>query len=247
MCESGVEGFETMTLDRRQADRHFVEDEDFVEADLHRLVQFFDDVDAAQTLRQVERLILLPARDVALSNAFEAGDLRGFCLLPVRVRLEGDGLEEGSVEGVGRELYQLRPGGVALPELERPALDRGLIGERAEDEAAVRLRVILLELRAAFEREIRAVDEILVEAVALRVDVVDAVPFLAVDDEHDVRQGVRRVGVDARQRVELRLRLYRRERARRFRHGPFGCDFLRRTFARSRPLAVRFRGEEGRG
>ena len=160
-------------------------------------------------LREVERLILLLARDVALRDARRARSMRGRRLLlphassACRRRARRRScLMTSAVSLISSARMQ-----VALPELERPALDGRLIGERAEDEAAVRLEVVVLEeLVAAFEREVGAVDEVFVEAVALRVDVVDFVPVLAVDDEHDVRQRVGLVGVDARQPVELGAR-----------------------------------------
>ena len=77
---------------------------------------------------------------------------------------------------------------IAFPELKGPALDRGLICECAEDEATIRFDVVVYEkLLAAFEREISAVDEVFVEAVALFVDVVDLVAVFAIDHDHDVR------------------------------------------------------------
>ena len=203
--------------DGRQAQRNFVEDEYLVEAYLYVVVQLLDDVYAAQTLRHVQRLIFLFARDVALQDARESLNRRRVLVLLRRVGLEGYRIEESFLQYVRRQLYLVCRYLVALPELEGVAPDGRLPRERAEDEAAVRVDVVVApELLAAFEREVRAVDEVLVEAVALRVDVIDFVAVLSVNDEEDVRQRVGLVCVDARELVEFSARAYRGERARRF-------------------------------
>ena len=103
---------------------------------------------------------------------------------------------------------------IAFPEFEGPALDRSLIGERAEDEAAVWLQIVVLKkLAPAFERKISAVDEVFVKAVALLVDVVDLVVVFAIDNKHHVWQSVGRVGIVGDcERVKLRLRIDGRQR-----------------------------------
>ena len=55
--------------------------------------------------------------------------------------------------------------------------------------------VVYEKLAAAFEREIGAVNEVFVKAVALLVDVVDLVVVFAIDHKHHVRQGEGRVCV----------------------------------------------------
>src|SRR5215510_13769573 len=75
------------------------------------------------------------------------------------------------------------------------------------------------EFAPALEREISAIDEVFVKAVALLVDVVDLVVVFAIDHDHDVRQRVRSVRIvrdGDPVKVSLRLdgwkRLLRRHR-----------------------------------
>ena len=66
--------------------RHFVEHEDFVEANLDVIIELWNDVNATESLGDVQRLILLLLRDVALQNALHAGE-RSATLRPAAVSL----------------------------------------------------------------------------------------------------------------------------------------------------------------
>jgi hypothetical protein len=91
-----------------------------------------------------------------------------------------------------------------------------LIREGAEDEAPVRLEVVVVKkLLATFEREVCTVDEVFMKFVALLVDVIDLISVFSIDHKEYVREGVGSVGVIGdRERVELRLRGDRRQRLR---------------------------------
>ena len=60
--------------DRRKLDRHFVEHEDLVETDFDVIIELRNDVNAAETLGDIERLVCLLLRDVALQHALHAGE-----------------------------------------------------------------------------------------------------------------------------------------------------------------------------
>ena len=221
---------------------HLVQDENLVRAYLDVLVELVDDVYAAEPLGDVERLIFEAARDVVLRNAVEPRYLRRVLLLLQRVRLEGDRVEEGLLYHVGRELNQLGRNKVARPVLEGVTLDGRLPRERAEYEAAFVGEVVVPEeVLRVFEREVRALDEVLVEAEALRVDVVNPILIAAVYDEDYVRQRVGLVCEDARHAVELFARAERGQRALRVNL------LLRRDRLRLRPRRVLPLRDRGRG
>ena len=69
--------------DRRQLHRHFVKHQDFVEADLDVFVEFRNDVNAAQTFGDVERLVFLIARNLGLQDALQTLDVGGGFVLAV--------------------------------------------------------------------------------------------------------------------------------------------------------------------
>ena len=90
----------------------------------------------------------------------------------------------------------IRRNQIAFPEFKCPALQRRLIGDRPEDEAAIGLEIVVLKkLAAAFQREISSIYEIFVEGITLCVDVVNLVLIFAVDDEEHVRKCVGRVWI----------------------------------------------------
>src|SRR2546423_6970860 len=97
---------------------------------------------------------------------------------------------------------------VAFPKLEGEAVERRLVSDGAEQEAALGFQIVVLVKRPpALKREIRGVDEIFVKGEAFRVDVVNAVMVAPIDDEHQVRQGVETPAIiDARQAVEITAR-----------------------------------------
>ena len=75
-------------------------------------------------------------------------------------------------------------------------MKRGLISNGAEDEASIGFEIVVLEkLSAALEREIGAVDEVFVKAVALLVDVIDLVAVFAINHEQHVGESIWRVRV----------------------------------------------------
>ena len=85
---------------------------------------------------------------------------------------------------------------IAFPEFERPTPHRRLVSDGSHNEPAIGFEIIVLkEFLPALQREIGAVDEILVKLVAVRVDVVNTILVLAIYYEQNVRQGVRRVRV----------------------------------------------------
>ncbi len=117
-------------------------------------------------------------------------------VLAQRVGFKCDRHKERFINHFVGQLDQIRGYQIAFPEFERPTAYRSLISECAENEAPVRFQIIVDEkLAAAFERQVIAVNEIFVKAVALFVDVVDFVVVLAIDHNHHVRQGVRRVRI----------------------------------------------------
>ena len=79
-----------------------------------------------------------------------------------------------------------------------------MVSNRAHDEATVGVEVVILcELFTSVQRKIRSIDEILMKTITLRIDIVDLVILLAIDDEEDVRQRIGSVRVNARQLVKL--------------------------------------------
>ena len=77
MCESGVEGCDVITpATGGRLNRHFIEHQYFVEANLNVLVEFGNHVNPADALGDIQRLVFLFLRDVALQNALQPGDLR---------------------------------------------------------------------------------------------------------------------------------------------------------------------------
>src|SRR6185437_14350143 len=124
--------------------------------------------------------------------------------------------EKRRLNHVRGKLYLIRGNQIAFPEFKRPALQRRLIGDRPEDEAAIWLEIVVLKkLTTAFQREISSIYEVFVESIALRVDVVDLVLVLTIDNEEHVRQRVGCVGiVGDGQRVKLSLRFNGGKRAR---------------------------------
>jgi hypothetical protein len=91
------------------------------------------------------------------------------------------------VDDLGSQLDLVGGDEIALPEFEGPAVDGRAVRDRAQDEAPVRLQeVVREELLPALQGQIGAVDEVPVEPVPLRVDVVDAVPILAIDDKEEM-------------------------------------------------------------
>ena len=105
------------------------------------------------------------------------------------------------------ELDLIRRNQIAFPKLESPTFYWSLIRKRAEDEAAVRLEVIVIKkLLAPFKRKVCAIDEVLVKLVALLVHVIDLIPVFAIDHKHQVWQCVWSVGVVGdRERIEFCL------------------------------------------
>ena len=119
--------------------------------------------------------------------------------LPRRIRFESDGREEGLLDHIGGEFDLFGRDCVALPELEGEAFDRRLVSDGAHDEAAVGLQIVVLKkLLAALKRQVSAVDEIFVEAITLRVDVIDFILVAPINNEQHMRQRVARISVDAR-------------------------------------------------
>ena len=64
------------------------------------VIQFLNDVNAAQTLCHVKSLILLLLCDVALQNALHPINPCGRFLLSYRVRLKGYGLKKSLIDDV---------------------------------------------------------------------------------------------------------------------------------------------------
>src|SRR5437763_181187 len=118
-----------------------------------------------------------------------------------------DRCQETLVDDVVRELDLIGGNQITFPELEGPFSHRRLESNRAQDEAPIRLQIIVLkEILAALERKIRAVHEVFVKLVELGVDVVDAVFVLAIDDEQRVRQSVRSIRIiNDGKRIKIRL------------------------------------------
>src|SRR5262249_47244439 len=80
-----------------------------------------------------------------------------------------------------------------------------LVGNRAEDEPAIVIAVIvIIERAAAFQRQIGSIDEVLMEAEFPRVHVIDPGTVLSVHDEHQVGEGIESAPVvDSSQQLEL--------------------------------------------
>src|SRR5215831_12494053 len=88
--------------------RHFVEHQNLVESNLDVLIEFGNDVNTTQALRNIQRRVLLVARNFSLQDALQAIDARGRFVLSCRIRFESNGCEECSVDDVGSELDLLR-------------------------------------------------------------------------------------------------------------------------------------------
>ena len=85
---------------------------------------------------------------------------------------------------------------IAFPEFKCPAPHRSLKSDRAENKTPVRLEIIVFkELLATLQREIGAVNKVLMKLVPVGVDVLDAFKILTIDNKQDVRQRIWRVGV----------------------------------------------------
>src|ERR1051325_4051611 len=116
------------------------------------IVELGNDVNEPESLRQIQRLVRLLLRDVALKYALHTGERARRFVLSQRIRLERNGSEERLIDHFVSELDLIGWNQIAFPELERPAFDRDLIGERAEDEATIRVDVVVYKkLFAAFE------------------------------------------------------------------------------------------------
>src|SRR5437763_7923178 len=112
------------------------------------------------------------------------------------MRLIRDRRKKTLVDDVIRELDLIGGNQITFPELESPFSHRRLESNRSQNEAAIRLKIIVLkEILAALERKVSAVNEVFVKLVQLGVDVIDTVFILAIDDEQRVRQSVRSVGI----------------------------------------------------
>ena len=68
--------------DRRKLNRNFIENENLVKSDFDVIVELRDDVNATEAFGDVQRLVLLFFRDVALQNALDSGE-RAVMLRPV--------------------------------------------------------------------------------------------------------------------------------------------------------------------
>ena len=172
-----------------------------------------NDAELADARAEVERLILLIARKLARGQdgklpggSFLLKLARGLFLYE-RVGLERDRRKEALAQSGVSFPKQISREPVAFPELESEAVERALVGDRAEEEPAVRLQVVVLvECAPAFERKVGRVDEVFVKLKPLRVDVIDSrgARRAAVDDEHDVRERVEPPAkIDPGQAVEL--------------------------------------------
>src|SRR5690606_3705543 len=82
--------------DGRQADGEFVENDDLVIADLYRVVELIDYVNAADGLSGIECEVFLILIDIALQHAVDA-KLCGDVFLPERIRLIADLVEKSRV------------------------------------------------------------------------------------------------------------------------------------------------------
>jgi hypothetical protein len=117
-----------------------------------------------------------------------AGERARCFILPVGIGFIGNRNEKTSVDDIGGKLDLIGRNQIAFPKLKGPTLDGCLIGNRAENEAPVWFQIVILEkLAATLKGQIGSVHEVFVKGIALRVDVVDFVSVLAVDDKQDVR------------------------------------------------------------
>src|SRR5207253_3239169 len=121
------------------------------------------------------------------------------------IRLESNRREEGLIDKVRSKSDLLRRNQIAFPEFKGPTAHRGLISDRAQNETAIRLEVIVLEkLLSSLERKISTINKILVKFIKLSVDVINSVAVLSIDREQNMRQSVGRIGiVNDCQRVKL--------------------------------------------
>ena len=129
--------------------------------------------------------------------------------MPQRVWFENDRNKESLIDNIRGQFDLIGGDQIAFPEFERPAAYRSLIANRAHDETTVRLQIVILKKHlTTFQREISAVHEVFVKGVALRVDVIDAIAVLSVNNEQHVRQRVRRIWIiDDRERIEFGARV----------------------------------------
>src|SRR4029078_8198118 len=86
--------------DWRKLDRDFIEDKDFVEADLNMVIKFGNDVNPAKPFGYVQRLVFLFFGDVALRNSIQASQRARLIILPSRIWLVRAHFEKGRVKDI---------------------------------------------------------------------------------------------------------------------------------------------------
>ena len=160
------------------------------------LVEFRNDVNAAQALRDVEGFVFLIARNFGLQDPLQTFNASRRFILSRRVWLESNWREEALIDNLCCQLNLIRGNQIAFPEFEGPLSHRRLVGNRAHDKAAIGLQIIIFkEDLSALERKISPINEILVKLKELGVDVIDPIMVLPIDDKQHVRQSVGRVRI----------------------------------------------------
>src|SRR5260221_10104353 len=97
---------------------------------------------------------------------------------------------------ISGEFDLIRRDQIGLPEFKGPSPYGCLISDRAQNETAVGLEVVIFKKHLApFQRKIVAVNKVLMKFIAFGIDVINPITILTVDREQDVRQSIGSVGI----------------------------------------------------